>query len=111
MHISRFTGSCYLSLGDFRRAERLLTKTTDELHDRRNSRAVGPGSLALARIRRGEMDAALVAFSTAVNELHSTRGGGGMNVAFSAARELRPWRDELAVQEAQDQLMTLMEVT
>ncbi|MFE0177991.1 helix-turn-helix transcriptional regulator [Streptomyces sp. NPDC059002] len=110
-HISRLAGSCYLSLGDFRRAERLLAQTADELHDRRKSRAIVLGNLALARIRQGELDAALVAFSTAVNELHSTRGGGGMNVVFRAARELRPWRNELTVQEAQDQLMALMEAT
>ena len=38
-----------------------------------------------------------------------TRGGGGMNIVFRAARELRPWRGENAVQEAQDRLLALME--
>ena len=32
-----------------------------------------------------------------------------MNIVFRAARELRPWRSEPAVQEAQDRLMALME--
>lgn len=32
-----------------------------------------------------------------------------MNLVFRAARELRRWRDEPAVQEAHDQLMALME--
>jgi hypothetical protein len=34
-----------------------------------------------------------------------------MNIVFRAAREFRPWRNESAVQEAQDRLMALMEAT
>ncbi|MFF4573124.1 hypothetical protein [Streptomyces sp. NPDC001410] len=57
------------------------------------------------------MDAALAVFNDAVSELHGTRGGGGMNIVFRAAREMRPWRSEPAVQDAQDRLMALMEAT
>ncbi|MFH9068068.1 helix-turn-helix transcriptional regulator [Streptomyces alboflavus] len=108
-HFGRLAGSCFLSLGDYRKAREYLAETAVQLRDRRKSRAIVLGNLALTWIREGELDAALDAFNDAVNELHGTRGGGGMNVAFRAARELRRWRDEPAVQEAQDHLLALME--
>ncbi|MDI3405944.1 helix-turn-helix domain-containing protein [Streptomyces cavernicola] len=108
-HFGRLAGSCYLTLGKYGRAQQLLDETATELQDRRKSRAIVVGNLALAWIRQGELDAALTAFNDAVNELHGTRGGGGMNIVFRAARELRTWRNEPAVQEAQDRLMALME--
>ncbi|WP_408055952.1 helix-turn-helix transcriptional regulator [Streptomyces blattellae] len=110
-HFGRLAGSCYLSLGDYRKAEQLLAQTAAELHDRRKSRAIVLGNLTLARLRGGNLDGALVAFNDAVSELHGTRGGGGMNIVFRAAREMRPWRSEPAVQDAQDRLMALMEAT
>lgn len=108
-HFGRMAGSCYLTLGDHRRAQRFLEETAAEMRERRKSRAIVLGNLALSRIREGELDAALATFGEAVQELHGTRGGGGMNLVFRAARELRPWRGEPAVQEAQDRLMALME--
>ncbi|MEU6825564.1 helix-turn-helix transcriptional regulator [Streptomyces atriruber] len=110
-HFGRLAGSCYLTLGNYRKAEQLLSQTAAELHDRRKSRAIVLGNLTLAWLRDGALDAALAAFNEALNELHGTRGGGGMNIVFRAAREMRPWRNEHAVQEAQDRLMTLMETT
>lgn len=108
-HFGRLAGSCYLSLGDYRKAEELLVHTADALHDRRKSRAIVLGNLTLARLRNGDLDAALIAFNDAVSELRGTRGGGGINIVFRAAREMRPWRNDPAVQEAQDRLMALME--
>jgi len=108
-HFGRMAGSCYLTLGQHRRAQRLLEGTATEMRERRKSRAIVLGNLALSRIREGTLDAALVTFSEALNELRDTRGGGGMNIVFRAARELSPWRNEPAVQEAQDRLMALME--
>ncbi|MFI2431228.1 transcriptional regulator [Streptomyces sp. NPDC018693] len=108
-HFARLAGSCYLSLGKYRKAAELLAHAAAELHDRRKSRAIVLGNLSLAHIRCGDLDAALTAFDDAVSELNSTRGGGGMNIAFRAAREMRPWRNEPPVQDAQDRLMALME--
>ncbi|MGC9541852.1 transcriptional regulator [Streptomyces sp. UG1] len=108
-HFGRLAGSCYLSLGDYRKAEELLAHTAAVLQDRCKSRAIVLGNLTLTRLRDGDLDAALAAFNDAVSELHGTRGGGGMNIVFRAAREMRPWRDEPAVQDAQDRLMALME--
>ncbi|GEC08718.1 hypothetical protein SSP24_63730 [Streptomyces spinoverrucosus] len=108
-HFGRLAGSCYLSLGDYRKAEELLAYTAAALHDRRKSRAIVLGNLTLARLRDGDLDAAVAAFNDAVSELHGTRGAGGMNIIFRAVREMRPWRNEPAVQDAQDRLMALME--
>ncbi|MEU0086979.1 helix-turn-helix transcriptional regulator [Streptomyces sp. NPDC006274] len=108
-HFGRLAGSCYLTLGDYRTAQRLLEQTAAELQDRHKSRSIVLGNLALSLIREGQLDAALASFADAVDGLHGTRGGGGMKIIFRAARELRPWRSEPAVQEAQDRLMALME--
>ncbi|MFG3101629.1 transcriptional regulator [Streptomyces sp. NPDC048182] len=104
----RLAGSCYLSLGDHRRAESLLADTAEQLRDRRKSRAIVLGNLTLARIRQGDLDGALAGLTEAIDELETTRGGGGMNVVFGAARELRPWRHEPLVAEVHDRLLGLM---
>ncbi|MEU8586923.1 transcriptional regulator [Streptomyces sp. NPDC048664] len=108
-HFGRLAGSCYLSLGIYDKAQRFLRDTATHMQRRRKSRTIVLGNLTLTAIRQGDLDAALAVFNEAVDELHGTRGGGGMNIVFRAARELRPWRSENAVQEAQDRLMALME--
>ncbi|MFF3364167.1 helix-turn-helix transcriptional regulator [Streptomyces misionensis] len=104
----RLAGSCYLSLGQYRRAQELLEATAAELQDRRKSRAIVLGNLTLAYIRQGEVDAAVAALTKAITEVQETRGGGGLNVVFSAARELSPWRQERIVADVHDQLFALM---
>ncbi|MER5969160.1 helix-turn-helix transcriptional regulator [Streptomyces sp. NPDC002055] len=106
----RIAGSCYLSLGDHQRAQTLLTGTAEKLRDRRKSRAIVLGNLTLARIRQREVEAAVVSLAEAITELEATRGGGGMNVVFGAARELLPWRQEPFVVEVHDRLLALMTV-
>jgi hypothetical protein len=46
----------------------------------------------------------------AIDLLEMTRGGGGLNVVFAAAREFRPWRHEPSVQDVNDRLLALMAV-
>ncbi|MGC0328030.1 hypothetical protein RKD23_001020 [Streptomyces sp. SAI-170] len=104
----RLAGSCYLSLGEHRRAEELLQATAAQLQDRRKSRAIVLGNLTLAYIRQGEVDAAVAALTEAIAEVRETRGGGGLNVVFNAARELSPWRQERIVADVHDQLFALM---
>ncbi|MFE7432123.1 hypothetical protein ACIPH4_37780 [Streptomyces tendae] len=50
----------------------------------------------------------MASLTEAIVELETTRGGGGMNIVFGAARELRPWRQEPFVAEAHDRLLGLM---
>ncbi|MYR40056.1 helix-turn-helix domain-containing protein [Streptomyces sp. SID4944] len=104
----RLAGSCYLSLGDHQRAESLLVSTAEKLRDRRKSRAIVLGNLTLAHIRQRDVDAAVDSLNEAIEELESTRGGGGLNIVFGAARELRPWRQEPLVAEVHDRLLGLM---
>ncbi|MEN8650981.1 helix-turn-helix transcriptional regulator [Streptomyces sp. 21So2-11] len=104
----RLAGSCYLSLGQHERAEKTLMSTAAQLRDRRKSRAIVLGNLTLAYIRQGEVDAAVSALGTAIDELEETRGGGGMNIVFGAARELRPWRTQPAVADVHDRLLDLI---
>lgn len=104
----RLAGSCYLSLGDHQRAETLLADAAEKLRDRRKSRAIVLGNLTLARIRRRDVEAGVASLTEAIGELEITRGGGGMNIVFGAARELRPWRQEPLVAEVHDRLLGLM---
>ncbi|WP_030547080.1 helix-turn-helix transcriptional regulator [Streptomyces albus] len=106
--LGRLAGSCYLSLGEYRRAEQQLTETAEALRDRRKSRSIVLGNLTLALIRQGEVSAATATLGTAIEELERTRGGGGLNIVFGAARELRPWHRKPEVQEVQDRLFALM---
>ncbi|MEU5200897.1 helix-turn-helix transcriptional regulator [Streptomyces scabiei] len=107
----RLAGSCYLSLGQHRRAQRFLETTAAELQDRRKSRAIVLGNLTLANIRQREVDAAVITLAEAITELEETRGGGGLNVVFSAAKELRPWRQDPIVADVHDRLFALMATT
>lgn len=66
------------------------------------------GNLALSLIRQRQVDGALDVLDQAVDELEQTRGGGGMNLVFAAARELKPWRREVQVLDLQDRLLSLM---
>ncbi|MFH8746072.1 helix-turn-helix transcriptional regulator [Streptomyces rimosus] len=107
-HFGRLAGSCYLSLGDYGKAQRLLEDVASRMQGRRKSRAIVLGNLALTAIRLGDLETALGAFHDAVDELRGTRGGGGITLVFRAARELRPWRGRSSVQEAHDRLLQLM---
>lgn len=44
----------------------------------------------------------------AIDAVELTRGGGGLNLVFTAGRELLEWRDEGWVQDINDRLLALM---
>jgi hypothetical protein len=50
----------------------------------------------------------VVRLHEAIDVVERNRGGGGLNVVFTAARELRHWRNERVVQEVNDRLLGLM---
>lgn len=104
----RLAGSCYLFLQDAKRAESILENTVQALRDRSKSQAIVFGNLALARIRQQKLDEAAAALHSAIDVIEMTWGGGGLNVVFSAGRELRPWRQVPVVQDVYDRLLTLM---
>lgn len=104
----RLAGSCYLSLDDTRRAQGLLEETAVALSDGSKSQAVVLANLALALIRRGELDAAAGRLHEAMDVIERNWGGGGLNIVFAAGKELRPCRAAPVVQDVHDRLLTLM---
>lgn len=108
VQLGRLAGSCYLSLDDAHRAEPILEDVSDQLRTREKSRAIALGNLTLAYIRQGKLDQAAATLGQAIDVIEATRGGGGFTVAFTAARELRPWRQEPVVQDVYDRLLDLI---
>lgn len=104
----RLAGSCFLFLGRPDKAEPILEATRRALTNQKKSTAIVLGNLALAGIRQRNVDAAVVRLHEAIDVVEHNRGGGGLNVVFTAARELRPWRNEPTVQDVNDRLLALM---
>lgn len=102
------TGSCYLFLGDARKAEPVLSAIAFGAAGRSKSQAIVYGNLALALIRQNRIAEATAALAQAIDIVKINRGGGGLTVIFGAARELRPWHDLPAVRDTHDRLLTLM---
>ncbi|MET8308256.1 helix-turn-helix transcriptional regulator [Micromonospora sp. NPDC005173] len=107
-HYTRLAGSCWLSLNKPNEAVPALEKARQLIAARRKSTAVILGNLALASILRRDVDAATSYLHQAIDVIERTRAGGGLNLAFAAARQLRPWRNEPLVQDVNDRLLTLM---
>jgi transcriptional regulator with XRE-family HTH domain len=101
----RLAGSCFLFLGKPDKAEPILDATRQLLKDQKKSTAIVLGNLALAGIRQRNVDGAVVRLHEAIDVVEVSRGGGGLNIVFTAARELRPWRNERVVQEVNDRLL------
>jgi len=104
----RMAGSCYLFLEDTGRAQGLLETTATALSDHSKSQAIVLGNLALALIRQGKLDEAAGRLHEAIDVIELNRGGGGLNIVFSAGREMRPWRTMPVVQDVHDRLLNLM---
>jgi transcriptional regulator with XRE-family HTH domain len=104
----RMAGSCYLFLEDTRRAQGLLETTAAAISDHSKSQAIVLGNLALALIRQGNLDEAAGRLHEAIDVIELNRGGGGLNIVFTAGREIRPWRTVPVVQDVHDRLLNLM---
>ncbi|ETK36582.1 hypothetical protein [Microbispora sp. ATCC PTA-5024] len=104
----RLAGSCYLLLNDAKRAESMLESAAQSLRDRPKSQAIVLGNLALARLRQGDLEMAAASLHAAIDLVETTRGGGGLNIVFSAGRELQPWREMPIVRNVYDRLFALV---
>jgi len=104
----RMAGSCYLFLGDAKRARTHLDATAAALGDRSKAQAIVLGNLALACIQLGDLDEAAARLHQAIDVLELNRGGGGLNIVFKAGRELLPWRTAPVARDVQDRLLSLM---
>ena len=105
---NRLAGSCYLALELPERAEPILRMTSRALAAKKKSQAIALGNLTLAFIRQGKLDEAAATMHRTIDAVELTRGGGGLNLAFSAGRELRQWRSEAWALEINDRLLALM---
>ncbi|WP_328750566.1 helix-turn-helix transcriptional regulator [Streptomyces sp. NBC_00285] len=105
---NRLAGSCYLALDLPERAEPILRMTSRALAAKKKSQAIALGNLTLALIRQGKLDEAAATMHRTIDAVELTRGGGGLNLAFSAGRELRQWRSEPWALELNDRLLALM---
>jgi hypothetical protein len=104
----RLAGSCYLSLGDYARAQRLLDSAARKLRVKNKSGAIVLGNLSMSHLHQGNLDVATATLHRAIDTVELTRGGGGLNVVASVGRELRRWRAEPDVQDVYDRLLSLM---
>ena len=86
----RLAGSCYLYLGQPAKAEPILDATHKLLRQAKKSTAIVLGNLSLACIRQRHIDDATAYLHQAIDVLEQTRGGGGLNVAFTAAVSCAP---------------------
>lgn len=105
---NRLAGSCYLFLGLPERAEPILRMTARSLADKKKSQATAYANLALALIRQQKLDEAGAIMHRTIDAVELTRGGGELNLAFTAGQELRQWRHEPWAQDIQDRLLALM---
>ncbi len=105
---SRVAGSCYLSLGETKRAAPILAEAAMALQDRSKAQAIVLGNLSLAYLRQGQLDEAAAHLNEAMDIIEVTWGGGGLNVASRACRELAPWGQVPAVRQVQDRLLSLI---
>jgi hypothetical protein len=87
---------------------RLACPTVRALSGRQKSQAIALGNLTLSLIRQRKLDEAAAMMHRTIDTVELTRGGGGLNLAFTAGRELRQWRQERWVQDINDRLFDLM---
>jgi hypothetical protein len=104
----RLAGSCYLFLGDSRRAAPVLESTARQLHYRSKAEAIVLGNLALAYIGQARVDEAAAALHKAIDVIQVTWSGGGLNIVFAAGRQLGRWQQASGVREVHDRLLALM---
>jgi len=105
----RLAGSCYLFLRDAKAAVSHLEQTAQALQEHHSKpHALVLGNLALAYISQGEVAAAVASLHLAIDVIEVSRGGGGLNVIFTAGRQLRRWRQNSGVQDVYDRIMALM---
>jgi transcriptional regulator with XRE-family HTH domain len=105
---SRLSGSCYLFLNLPERAEPILRMTARALAAKQKSQAIALGNLTLSLIRQRKLAEAEATMHRTIDAVELTRGGGGLNLAFAAGRELREWRHEPWAQDVNDRLLALM---
>lgn len=104
----RMVGSCLLRLGDYQAALAELDEASTCAAPLSKSKALIVANSALALARSGDADGAAERLEDAVDLIEITRGGGALNLAFQAGRELHQKSDGAATKNVVDRLMSLM---
>ncbi|GAA5121050.1 transcriptional regulator [Haloechinothrix salitolerans] len=105
----RLAGSCYLSLGDHVRAQRILGQAArTQQRSPSKSGALVFANLSLTHLHQRDIEAATTALHRALDIAETTRGGGGLNLVARVGRELSPWRTNPIVEPAYDRLLSLL---
>ena len=107
----RLAGSCYLSLGKAKQAQSILEHTAHEVHENLKTEAIIVGNLGLAYVRQHALDEAAATLHRAIDLLEETRGGAGLNIVFSACREMQPFRMQPVIRDVYDRVLSLMATT
>lgn len=98
-HHGRLAGSCHLFLNDPKQAQPILEATAHAFRPGSKSHAIVLSNLALAFIRQRKLEEGVDALHSAIDVVEQTWGGGGLNLAFTARRELQPWKWLAVVQD------------
>jgi hypothetical protein len=107
-HYERMAGSCWLSLHRYRDAETALDAVASQAPAASKARAIALGNLALACLGQHQLGEATQTLHRAIDVLEATRGGGGLTLAFTTARALRPWNQDPRVSEVTDRVLALI---
>jgi transcriptional regulator with XRE-family HTH domain len=104
----RVAGSCYLSLGQPKVAHSVLETAASAATLRHKSRSIVLGNLSLACARQKSVEEATVWLNQALDVVEETWGAAGLQVAFTAGRELYAYRDLPCVRDSCDRLFALI---
>jgi hypothetical protein len=103
-----FVGACHLRLNDPKGAQIALQESARSLGaGKEKHKSVMLGDVSTALVLQGEPEQASAVLHQAIDLVELTGSGAGKRRAFTAGRQLGPWRNEPFVQEVQDRLLAL----
>lgn len=105
---SRLVGSSLIRLHDYTGALSALDEAAALASPGSKSQALVVANSALTLARSGQADAAAARLTEAIAMIEATRGGGALNIAFQAGRELHRRHPSPATSDVVDRLMALV---
>jgi transcriptional regulator with XRE-family HTH domain len=105
---NRLAGSCYLFLGQQRRAQEILEEVSGMVGKKPKTDAIVMGNLSLTQIRQHKFEEGAYILNKAIDCVEKARGGAGLNIVFNACRELKPYRNSAVLRDVYDRVLELM---
>ncbi|MEV6256460.1 hypothetical protein AB0L97_24700 [Nocardia sp. NPDC051911] len=106
LEYNRLAGSCYLFLGQDKRAQAILAEVSGRTGGKTD--AIVMGNLSLAQIRQHRFEEGALVLNKAIDTVEQTRGGAGLNIVFNVCREARSYRNVAALRDVYDRVLELM---